>query len=55
MSSPAPTKPSSSPATVKTKSVCCSGTNLPVGLRAVEQPLAEQAAGADRDPGLLTL
>ena len=27
---PAPTKPSSSPATVKTKSVCCSGTNWPV-------------------------
>ncbi len=30
MISPAPTKPSSSPATVKTKSVCCSGTNWPV-------------------------
>lgn len=28
--SPAPRKPSSSPATVKTKSVCCSGTNWPV-------------------------
>ena len=26
ISSPAPTSPSSSPATVKTKSVCCSGT-----------------------------
>ncbi len=26
----APRKPSSSPATVKTKSVCCSGTNCPV-------------------------
>ena len=26
----APTKPSSSPATVKMKSVCCSGTNLPL-------------------------
>ena len=29
MMPPAPTKPSSSPATVNTKSVCCSGTNLP--------------------------
>ena len=27
MSTPAPSSPSSSPATVKTKSVCCSGTN----------------------------
>ncbi len=27
ISSPAPTRPSSSPATVKMKSVCCSGTN----------------------------
>ena len=27
ISSPEPTSPSSSPATVKTKSVCCSGTN----------------------------
>ena len=27
ISTPAPTRPSSSPATVKTKSVCCSGTN----------------------------
>ena len=26
---PEPTKPVSSPATVKMKSVCCSGTNLP--------------------------
>ena len=31
MISPArPTKPSSSPATVKMKSVCCSGTNRPL-------------------------
>ena len=27
MTAAAPTSPSSSPATVKTKSVCCSGTN----------------------------
>ena len=27
MTTPAPTSPSSSPATVKMKSVCCSGTN----------------------------
>ena len=29
MTSAAPTNPSSSPATVKMKSVCCSGTNWP--------------------------
>ena len=53
ISRPAPTRPSSSPATVKTKSVCCSGTKPGAGLRAVEEPLAEEAAVADRDPGLL--
>ena len=30
MIDPAPTRPSSSPATVNTKSVCCSGMNRPV-------------------------
>ena len=50
---PAPSRPSSSPATVNTKSVCCSGTKPGAGLRAVEEPLAEEAAVADRDPGLL--
>ena len=44
---------SSSPATVKTKSVCCSGTNWPLVCGAVEEALAEQSAGADRDPGLV--
>ena len=50
---PAPSRPSSSPATVKTKSVCCSGTKPGAGLRAVEEALPEQPAVADRDPGLL--
>ena len=50
---PAPTRPSSSPATVKTKSVCCSGTKPDAGLRAVEEALAEEPAVADRDPRLL--
>ena len=53
ISTPAPTRPSSSPATVKMKSVCCSGTKPDAGLRAVEEPLAEQSAVADRDPCLL--
>src|SRR5215467_14164443 len=47
----APTKPSSSPATEKMKSVCCSGTKLPAQLP-VEQALAEHPARADRDLGL---
>ena len=36
---PAPRKPSSSPATVKTKSVCCSGTNWPVVWEPWKSPL----------------
>ena len=42
ISRPAPTRPSSSPATVKTKSVCCSGTKPGPGLGAVEETLAER-------------
>ena len=44
-----PTKPSSSPATVKMKSVDDRRDEAAAGERAVEQPLAVQAAGADRD------
>ena len=53
ISRPAPTRPSSSPATVKTKSVCCSGTKPDRVCEPSNEPLAEQPAVADRDPGLL--
>ena len=43
---PAPTIPSSSPATEYTKSVCCFGHELALGLGAVEQALAEEPARA---------
>ena len=48
----APTRPSSSPATEKTKSVCWNGMNPPWVCAALEQALAAEAAGADGDPDL---
>ena len=36
---PLPTKPNSSPATVKIKSVCCSGTNQPFVCGPLNKPL----------------
>ena len=50
-----PTKPSSSPTTVKMKSVCCSGTYEPVRLRALELALAGDAPRTDGDLRLVWL
>ena len=47
--------PSSSPATVKMKSVCCSGTNLPLVCVPWNSPEPLSPPGADRDARLLEL
>ena len=52
-SSADPMNPSSSPATVNTKSVCCSGTNKPLVCVPWNSPLPGQSAGADGDQRLV--
>ena len=47
-----PTKPELLPRDGEDEVGLLLGDELPVGLAALEQPLAEQPAGADRDPGL---